>query len=319
MTDLLISRDLSPVKRRAKLKALFFEMSRAGALDDKLRAVIDDFDAGVLSGEHWEGNGLVVVGESNSGKTREINRALKRFAAHTNRLECGRDVKFLQIALDGETTWKALGLAVVRELGYDMTARKTEHEIWSQSRRQLERTGTWLIHIDECQHMFETLGEKETRKVINSIKTFMKHRHWPVVVVLSGIDDLLDKVNLDPQFRNLMTAFHMGTINPLLDTDLHEVDTAFVGYAAAVGINIEQVRTEDTYRRLCFGHGNLFGRVFKFMVDLFANAPPECSVMTIEMMAGRYGARTGCMPGHNPFLRDDYHACDVEHLLAGVD
>jgi hypothetical protein len=57
MTDLLISRDLSPVKRRAKLKALFFEMSRAGALDDKLRAVIDDFDAGVLSGEHWKATG----------------------------------------------------------------------------------------------------------------------------------------------------------------------------------------------------------------------------------------------------------------------
>ena len=319
MNELLIPRDLSVVKRRAKLKALFFQMSRADALDEKLQAVIDDFDAGVLSGKHWEGNGLVVVGESNSGKTEEINRALDRFASQTASLECGRETNFLQIALEGETTWKALGLTVVRELGYEMAARKTEHEIWSQARRQLERTGTWLIHVDECQHMFETLGDKETRKVINSIKTLMKHRHWPVVVVLSGIDDLLGKVNLDPQFRNLMTAFHMGPINPMLDADLDEVDTAFVGYAAAVGVNIDRVRSEETYRRLCYGHGNLFGRVFKFMVDLFANVPPDCTDMTIDMLAERYAARSGCMPGHNPFLRDDYHACDVDNLLAGVD
>lgn len=318
MTELLIPRDLSPAMRRAKLKGLFFEMSRASALDGLIRAAVDDFDAGVLTGEHHEGNGLVVIGESNSGKTREINRALERLVERQSVLECGREVRFLQIALDGETTWKSLGLHVVSELGYQMTGRRTEHEIWTQVRRQLERTGTWLIHIDECQHMFETLGEKETKKVINSIKTFMKHRHWPVVIVLSGIPELLDKVNMDPQFRNLMTPFHMSVINPLFEADLDEVDTAFVGYSEAVGVNIDQVRTEDIYLRMCHGHGNLFGRVFKFMVDLFDNIPADCDSLTPEMLADRYAARMGCMPGHNPFLRDDYLACDVDSLLAGI-
>lgn len=318
MTDVMVRPQQSDAKRRAKLKGLFFEMSRAAELDRLLNSTVNDFDASLLCGEHQECNGLVVVGESNSGKTREINRALLRLSQRQPVLESGRPVRYLQIALDGETTWKSLGLHVVSELGYQMTGRRTEHEIWTQVRRQLERTGTWLIHIDECQHMFETLGEKETRKVINSIKTFMKHRHWPVVIVLSGIPELLEKVNFDPQFRNLMTPFHMGAINPLSENDLDEIDTAFVGYAQVAGVDIEEVRTKDVYLRLCHAHGNLYGRVFKFMVDVFSSIPPDRDHLTLDFLAERYAERMGCMPGHNPFVRDDYEACDVDILLAGV-
>lgn len=319
MTDTGISRDISPVKLKARLKSMYFYMSRAEALDLALSAVVDDYDAGVLSGEYFEGSGLVVVGESNSGKTREINQALRRMTDSGPALECGREKQILQITLDGETTWKALGLHVVERLGYAMTARRTEHEIWAQARRQLERTGTWLVHIDECQHMFETLGERDTRKVINSIKTFMKNRDWPVVVVLSGIPQLLDKVNVDPQLRNLMTPYWMQPVDPLMDEDIDEIDTAFYQFAESLGINIDEVRSEEVFQRMCYGFGNMYGRIFKFMIDVFSTLPRDQAAITVDFLADRYSVLTGCIPGHNVFLREDYRACDVDRLLAGME
>ncbi|MFQ6756907.1 ATP-binding protein [Cereibacter sphaeroides] len=139
---------------------------------------------------------------------------LRRFAADPRPLECGLDRRFVQLALNGETTWKALGLELLKQLGFEVSARRTEHEIWSRVRTQLKGQGIWLIHIDECQHMFQTLGDKEVRKVLNALKTFMKHRDWPMVLILSGIPELLKKVNINRQFQRLMTPVHMAPIDP---------------------------------------------------------------------------------------------------------
>jgi len=319
MSLINIPRHLSPVRRRSMLKSLYFNMPRAEEIDAVLSMVVDDYDAGVLTGEHYEGNGMVLVGESHSGKTREIDQALIRMGEKDGCLECGRERRFIQFALNGETTWKGLGLQVVEELGYAMAPRCTEHVIWSEIRKILQEDGIWLLHIDECQHMFQTLGVNETKKVINSIKTFMKHRDWPIVIVLSGIPELLDKVNLDPQLRNLITPYYLQPLDPLAEDGFDEIDTALCGFSEATGIGISAIREEDVFMRLCYGHGNLYGRVLRFLVDVFAALPVDQSELTVEFLADRYALRTGCIPGHNVFLRDDYQGCDVEVLMAGTE
>lgn len=309
---------MSLAMRKARLRNMYFHMSRAADLDRLFKGAADDYDSGVLSGNLFEASCLTIVGESNSGKTEEIRHALSRLHEEHPTLECGRDVRSLSIFLDGETTWKSLGIKILEQVGYHMSPRKTEHEIWSRVRLQLKMQGYWIVHIDECQHMFETLGEKETKKVINSIKTLIKNPDWPVVVVLSGIPELLSKVNIDPQLRNLTSAYQMRSLDPLSDHDLNEVDTAFYHYAEARGVNIDDVRNEETYQRICYAHGNHFGLIFKFMVDVFANIEDEQTGLSLPWLAERYAAKTGCVPGHNPFIREDYRLCEVRELLAGM-
>ena len=77
----------------------------------------------------------------------------------------------------------------------------------------------------------------------------MKDRDWPIVVVLSGVPALSDKVNLDPQFLNLMSPYSMKPLDPL-SSDLDEIDTAFYHFAAAVGIDVSEVRSVDVLLRL---------------------------------------------------------------------
>lgn len=318
MNDLSTMDGMSLAMRKARLRNMYFHMSRAEDLDRLFKAAADDYDSGVLTGQLFEASCLTIVGESNSGKTEEIRHAMSRLQESCPTLECGRDVQSVSIFLDGETTWKSLGIKILEQVGYHMSPRKTEHEIWSRVRLQLKTQGYWIVHIDECQHMFETLGEKDTKKVVNSIKTLIKNPDWPVVVVLSGIPELLPKVNFDPQLRNLTSAYHMRPLDPLSDHDLNEVDTAFYHYAEARGVDIDGIRDEDTYQRMCYAHGNHFGLIFKFMVDVFANIEDEQGALDISWLADRYAAKTGCVPGHNPFIREDYQMCEVKELLAGM-
>lgn len=308
-------RAMTRVQRRKFLKTCYFRMRRADELDARLRDIVEHFDAGHLSGEHFEGRGLVVIGESRSGKTKEINKALERLAANGARLECGLDIRLLQNVLDGETTWKALGLQLLKKLGYQLEASRTEHEIWSRVRKQLQRQGIWLVHIDECQHMFQTVGEKETRKLINSLKTFMKHREWPVLIILSGIPELLEKVNIDPQLRNLMTPYSLRPLDPFGD-DLYEIDNFVVELGEALGLDVNDIRNEDIYLRMTYGHENLFGKTFSFLSDVFSALPEGETRVTSQHLADRYAHNTGCMPGQNVFLREDYEACNVGALMA---
>lgn len=135
------SKPLSRVGRRALLKSKYFQMARANHLDLALAKEVEDFEAGILTGQHFDGSGLVVVGESGSGKTREIDHALLRFAAKTEPMESGLARNFRQIDLVGETTWKSLGLRLVEKLDYPMSARRTEHEIWARARMMLKAQG----------------------------------------------------------------------------------------------------------------------------------------------------------------------------------
>ncbi|MEP1699425.1 MAG: hypothetical protein ABJJ69_23080 [Paracoccaceae bacterium] len=43
------------------LKSLYFYMPRAVGLDEALSSVVDEYDTGALTGQHFEGCGLVVV------------------------------------------------------------------------------------------------------------------------------------------------------------------------------------------------------------------------------------------------------------------
>lgn len=306
---------MTRVQRRAFLKSCYFQMERANELDLHLRDVVEDFDAGRLSGDRFEGRGLVVIGESGSGKSREIDKALERLTANKGKLECGLETRFLQDALDGETTWKSLGLQLLNKLGYPLSASRTEHEIWTRVRLQLQGQGIWLLHIDECQHMFQTLGEKDTRKVINALKTFMKHREWPVTIILSGIPELLGKVNIDPQLRNLMTPYALRPLDPH-GPDLDEVDTVVFQLGEALGLDITGIRDEDVYMRMAYGHENLFGKIFRFLVDVFATLPEGETCVSLSHLSDQYERNTGCTVGQNVFLRADYEACNVGALMA---
>jgi hypothetical protein len=307
---------ISRLQRRTLLKSKYFRMGRADELDAALNFSVEDYEAGVMTGDHFEGTGIAVIGESGSGKTKEINALLKRFGDKPDMMESGLERKFLQYALAGETTWKALGLQLLALLDYPLKANRTEHEIWSRVRFQMKARGIWLLHIDECQHMFQTLGSNESKKVINSIKTCMKDREWPILVVMSGIPELLEVVNLDPQLRNLVTPISLRCVDT--GRDLADLDAAFVGYCSLVGGDVEGLREKHIYERMAHGHEYLFGRVFRFMVEALASLPDDQSTITVEHLADCYARKTGCIPGFNVFLQDDFFDCDVSNLMPSI-
>ena len=205
-------------------------------------------------------------------------------------------------------------MQILEDLGYPNSARRTEHEIWHRVRLQMEGQGIWMLHLDECQHMFQTTGDRETKKIINSLKSRLKNRNWQVVLILTGIPELVEKHAEDPQLHD---KFSWQALRPIdLDSgDLDELDTAFCGFANAIGIDVSSVRRDDIYRRMSYGHGDLFGRTFRFMIEALATLPTGETMLTEEHLADRFAARMIVnIPANNVYLRDDYLSCDVTSI-----
>lgn len=158
--------------------------------------------------------------------------------------------------------------------------------------------------------MFQSLGKNEHQTVLNSLKTLIKNRDWPTVIILSGIPALLQKISLDSQLQRLLSVVHMRRIDPG-SSDIDEIDTAFVGLAGLIGVDISGVRNEDTYLRMIYACLDAYGRVFRFIVDLLASLPEGQKKLTPAYLADHYAFLTGLPPGHNVFLRDDYESCTV--------
>ena len=115
-----------------------------------------------------------------------------------------------------------------------------------------------------------------------------------------------------------MTPIMLRALDPQSD-DLEEIDTAFYLLAEAVGLDISGVRNHDTYLRMTYGHQDMYGRIFRFMVDVLASIPNGESKVTLADLARRYALRTGCTHGQNVFVRDDYEACNVAALMADLN
>lgn len=305
----------STPQRLAVLKKMYFKMGRAEELDERLQAVVSDFDAGRLTGDRFEGCGLVVVGESGSGKSREIDHAVQRFLKAGPELDCGLEKRVHQVALEGPTSWKSLGQLLLDALGYPISSGRTEPEIWARVRAQLKGQGIWLLHIDECQHIFDRVGEHETKRLINAIKGLMKHREWPIAVILSGIPTLIDTLNIDAQLRTKLKPFRLPIIDHL-GSDLDEIDTVLCAYGDALSVDVTPIRDEDAYFRLVHGFEYQFGRVFRFLIDVVVEASQNKKRLTLEQLADRYEFETGCNTSNNVFIRPDYEACNVKALFA---
>ncbi len=55
------------------------------------------------------------------------------------------------------------------------------------------------LHLDEAQHIIGKNRAGDISAVGNTMKSLMKQEHWPIMLVLSGTENLRALINSDPQ------------------------------------------------------------------------------------------------------------------------
>src|SRR5690606_13164017 len=134
------------------LKAAYFPFSRAQDLSRALSWCVTDYATKASIGQLFEARGVLVIGESRQGKSREIQRFRDKFNGGSEIMPDGRPARIVHCILSGKVTWKDLGVKVLSALGYPLKGRNTQAEIWVVKYAELQ--GVVGIHFDECQHVF---------------------------------------------------------------------------------------------------------------------------------------------------------------------
>lgn len=289
----------------AKLVTAYYRFPRRAVLDKQFGNVVTDYFTKLEIAKPFEARGLMVTGESRSGKSREITAVVEQFNAEGLLLPDGLSARFVHCNLFGMLSWKDLGIRVLDSLGYPMRAQRTQGHIWQEVMQQARLQGVIGIHFDECQHMFTATGHNTNAKVLDGFKALCKDRRWPLALVLSGVPALAGFVTPYVQLNELLNKVHFDLISG--QSDIMEMHDLCFAYAETVEINFEPLATQDFYDRLEFACGRRWGLVIELVIE----ALTLCKLDGHTDISSRYfeiafAERSGISMGYSPFSIDDY-------------
>jgi hypothetical protein len=295
----------------------YYRFPRRKQLDEQMAYVVTDYFTKLDIGKPFEARGLIVTGESRSGKTKEIDAAVEEFNAKGYKLPDGMPARFVQCTLSGMLSWKDLGIEVLEALGTPMRAQRTQSHIWNEVEKQARLQGVIGIHFDECQHMFTETGKTTNAKVLDGFKSLCKNKRWPFVLILSGVPDLATFVKPYVQLKELLFPVHFEKIGG--QDDLEEMNNLCFAYGDTGNINFEPLATKDFYERLAFACGNRWGLVIELVIEALTLCKmDDQKEISISYFGKAFAQKSGLSLGFSPFSVDDYREAFSEAQLLNL-
>ena len=182
----------------------------------------------------------------------------------------------------------------------------------------LKERRTLFLHLDEAQDLFSKRNEKEMRSVINTLKSIMQNRDWPVSVILSGLPDLSALPNLDHQLGRRIIPIQF----PRIDVGQNSADLRAIAHrhAKAVDLMVEpDLFAADFLERLVHAADGQFGIVVELIIGAIEEAlRHDCAALGHSHFVAAFERRSGCIPAFNPFIAGDFHRLDCRRLFEGA-
>ncbi|SEP13393.1 AAA domain-containing protein [Salinihabitans flavidus] len=295
------------VEVSAPLKSAHFPFNRGEALFEAMSWCVTDYYTKASAGNPFEARGLMVIGESRQGKSREIQRLLERFNDGSVVMPDGRQGTIIHCILSGKVTWKDLGLKVLHQLGYPLKGRRTQSDIWEMVIKYAKLQGVVGIHFDECQHVFSEDGERTNQQILDSFKTLLKESRWPLMLILSGIPSLATHVAKEEQLSRLLRTVRFQEIDLSCPADKDEMLQLTFSYAEQAGLDFTPLATEDFLERLAFTCCNRWGLVIEMLIEAFTRAKfLKEEVCTKDHFSYAYAKTYSTPVGYSPFTMPNY-------------
>lgn len=291
----------------APLRSAYFRFRRGRELFDAMKWCTTDYYAKAKSGQSFEARGILVIGESRQGKSREIQQLREKFNDGSVIMPDGRPAKIIHCMLSGKVTWKDLGVKILGLLGYPLRGRRTQAEIWEKVIKYAELQGVVGIHFDECQHVFVENGDQTNQQILDSFKILLKESRWPLMLILSGVPSLAQHIAREEQLSFLLKTVRFESIDMGKQRDLDEMLHLTFTYAEKAGIDFAPLETKDFLERLAFACCNRWGLVIEMLIEAFAHGQLiGDKVCTMDHFEHAYAQIYSTPPGYSPFVMPNY-------------
>ncbi|GHF01417.1 hypothetical protein GCM10016455_22950 [Aliiroseovarius zhejiangensis] len=318
---------MTPAQQKAfdigqKIMALqrrFVTHARYRELEAKFDALLYHRRAGIELGQHHEAHGIAVIGRSGSGKSTAIRRLFSRHSDLQLLADGVVRADVVSLTVPSPATLKHVGHSCLQALGYPIRRDRTSGIIWELVQNHLRQRQTMFLHLDEAQDFYSSRFRSEMQDVVNTLKSIMQNRIWPVGIILSGMPGLMDLFDLDTQLARRIEPIHFAPVS--YTSDGKSIRSVVEQYAHAGCLGVEAIILQaETVRRLIHAASDEFGLVIEIIIGAIEEAlVAERKTLGLRDFASAFRRRTGCIDGLNPFLSEDFLAINAGKLLSSLE
>jgi len=308
----------SVIRKRAQaLRKLYIPRPEFNKLDSCFQKHVEQRRADEADGEVFKARGLMLVGQSGSGKTTAIRELVRKYSTLI-KTDCTQEhCEYIGLQVPSPATMKIVGAATLVALGYPHIGNKPGPAIWDQVKVQLKLRSTKFLGFDEAQDLARYQTDKERQAVVNTLKSLMENSVWPVCLVLSGMPGLKDIVNQDVQLARRLDPIEIGRLHST--RDIGPVILLVQKYASRAQIVVDNsVCNEEFARRLLHAADNQFGSLAEIIVNAVSHAlftEGLTAKLGVGHFADVYAQSSGADDWMNIFIAEDYGRINPRKLL----
>ncbi|WOI56704.1 TniB family NTP-binding protein [Palleronia sp. LCG004] len=299
----------------ARLRTLFFRHPQHRLLFDQFDRLLRRRQVEVAEGLRGEARGIALIGPSGCGKTTAAERLI---ATHPDLVLPAPDrlrADVVSFLVPSPATLKDVGMAALAALGYPLERDKPSGIIWDRVRHFLRERQTLFLHIDEAQDLYTARSAGAQQSVINTLKSLMQNRDWPVGLILTGMPEVKAMLNADPQLARRTYPIEIAPVSWVADGPMIRSLVATYAEKANLSPNTDLVQ-DDFVARLVHAGATQFGLIVETVIAAIEEALRSgASVLDRSHFAAAFRRRSGCIDGLNPFLTDDYLSIDPRQLF----
>lgn len=302
----------------AVVKYLRARYVRTGA-DAILREAFDDLfhkDASeavipepALFGIEEEARGIIVTGATGAGKSTLLKRLLSQHPAFPGFGVEGAECRILSLRVPSPATLKSQGLAILEATDWPTRSNRPEWAIWNDVRHRLNALGITVLHLDEAQNVGLNRSKEAVKQICANWTSLLQPPN-PIVLILSGVRELLDLARTDDQTFRRFRKIHLGPISAAADGD--RMTNIVYGYAELAEISPPPL-DRDLIARLIHAARSQFGVAIEITIDAIEKALSARSTeLSISHFAAAYALREGCEIKDNVFIAPNWASIQVD-------
>jgi len=301
--------------RIAKLRNIFYRHERQDEISERFDQILWRRRAEIEQGQKAEAREIAIIGASGSGKSTAVGRLLNKHPALQLPTEGKLEADVISFQVPSPATLKDVGYATLHAIGYPLNSDKSAGIIWNRVKDMLHKRKTLFLHIDEAQDLYTVRGDQSRQNVVNTLKSIMQNRDWPVGIVLSGMPQTRNILNRDPQLSRRIYPIDLKPLSFIADEEMiRDIICSYVckGELSAA----TSIVGEAFLRRFLHAGAYELGLTIELVIEAVGEAYRSSSaVLEAKHFVRAFRRQTACIDGLNPFVVDDFESIDPRKLL----